>query len=50
MSKEDLFYNGQASEELIAKNDEYVMAENEMSPEAQKEYEEWLKSQGANNE
>ncbi len=50
MNNEDLFYNEQASEELIAKNDEYVQAENEMSPEAQKEYEEWLKSQGDSNE
>lgn len=50
MNKEDLFYNGQASEELMAKNDEYVQAENEMSPEARKEYEEWLKGQGDKNE
>lgn len=50
MNNEDLFYNEQATDELINKNDEYIQAENEMSPEAKIEYEEWLKGQGDKNE
>lgn len=50
MSKEDLFFVGGASDELVALNDEYVMKEDCMSPEAKKEYEEWLANGGNANE
>lgn len=42
----DLFAIEEASEELINKNTSYVEAENKMSPEAQAEYDAWLKENG----
>lgn len=43
MNNEDLFFKGEASQELIEKNDELVKLENEIAPEYR------IESKGDNN-